>query len=786
MKTRKNDTFFVSQKSLISVKILTILVILLTFASIAFADQIYDSDNGKNYLMKGTVYTSHGDNTDYCVDENTLMENWFYTDDANVVHIEAEEYYCENGCTDGACLETPLGDHACEDTDGEETTTYGSITWLDENEWNHFAEDTCLPNNRIAERICTGHQPDVVYLDCPLGTECSEGACKEILEEVCNDPDQETKSEGIYEKTTTKWTTTAGQPSFYTDSCTSETQLVEGTCSLEGTHLKYVTCPSETTCSNGACIKIETFEKSCAIWYGNNVQNIPNQVGNTPWGLVESCTAEEYCSLRSETGSFVTCDDGCTNSACINIPKPMPIAEGTDMLILEDIGPYIYQDFDIDPLNFEGGLAIYMAQYYFNEEEAIVGIYEFTSKGLANKFLVENFGAFEKQSKMGITMLRKIEEKSNFNQYSYAWISDKHAVLIAKDKWDFSNNDELISAYFNKYPGQNIDFPIENDNYNPNPEEYNPNLNKIEEYIDFFKKAIDKAETGYQECKKALGNKEAPEDIKEYYFNLLNEVDEKGESLAKQYENYQTQLNQVNTEQDQENIEYKFRFLGGEAFDLSEWVSSICNNIDMIGAVVESDISAYITHIDSEKGTYAPGETVFVKFSLNQESSVNVELRDPNGDTLPNSISLSNNGNDYIAKFIAPEKKVKFVIIDNSIELYNNYLFSISKYQGEILPIEEEIEYKPYTEKCNGCNVEDQCVGVGLRFIVDNRAAYCDFDYDIKKQKLVEEACQNDYECLSNSCSNGKCVDFEQQLKETTGILEGLVNWLKKFFGFFD
>ncbi len=44
--------------------------------------------------------------------------------------------------------------------------------------------------------------------------------------------------------------------------------------------------------------------------------------------------------------------------------------------------------------------------------------------------------------------------------------------------------------------------------------------------------------------------------------------------------------------------------------------------------------------------------------------------------------------------------------------------------------------------------------------------AYCDLDGGINEQK-VDASCQNNYECFSNLCSGGECVDIQGQLEET-------------------
>lgn len=83
---------------------------------------------------------------------------------------------------------------------------------------------------------------------------------------------------------------------------------------------------------------------------------------------------------------------------------------------------------------------------------------------------------------------------------------------------------------------------------------------------------------------------------------------------------------------------------------------------------------------------------------------------------------------------------------------------------------------------CNGCIVKDKCINYGIR-MKNGESTYCDIDGTIKTQKIFEDTCENNYECLSNSCSNGECIDLNKQLEETKGILNKIYNWLKSIFG---
>jgi hypothetical protein len=86
---------------------------------------------------------------------------------------------------------------------------------------------------------------------------------------------------------------------------------------------------------------------------------------------------------------------------------------------------------------------------------------------------------------------------------------------------------------------------------------------------------------------------------------------------------------------------------------------------------------------------------------------------------------------------------------------------------------------------------EEECVQFGIRMIEQGKPVYCDIDKTFKSQKEKGKSCQNNYECLSNTCHDGMCQsisekieDIEKELKEQRGILNKLVGFFKRLFSF--
>ncbi len=74
-----------------------------------------------------------------------------------------------------------------------------------------------------------------------------------------------------------------------------------------------------------------------------------------------------------------------------------------------------------------------------------------------------------------------------------------------------------------------------------------------------------------------------------------------------------------------------------------------------------------------------------------------------------------------------------------------------------------------------GCELNETCVVPGIRASVNNSKQYCDINSEWKNQKVTEEACDNNFECETNLCIDGKCI--------THSFLEKVFSWFRKVFG---
>ncbi|MBT3814045.1 hypothetical protein HOG07_01255, partial [Candidatus Woesearchaeota archaeon] len=103
---------------------------------------------------------------------------------------------------------------------------------------------------------------------------------------------------------------------------------------------------------------------------------------------------------------------------------------------------------------------------------------------------------------------------------------------------------------------------------------------------------------------------------------------------------------------------------------------------------------------------------------------------------------------------------------------------------------ETKVENKPmlpaYDDsngKClNGCDFQNKCLPVGTKIKSGRDGLFCNWNNEMAPQLVEGESCQNNYECESNSCMSGKCMDLEKQLQEQQNLLNKILSWLDNFF----
>jgi len=98
------------------------------------------------------------------------------------------------------------------------------------------------------------------------------------------------------------------------------------------------------------------------------------------------------------------------------------------------------------------------------------------------------------------------------------------------------------------------------------------------------------------------------------------------------------------------------------------------------------------------------------------------------------------------------------------------------------IPSSPDIEKGEGETNCQGCQVEGVCLPFGTRLVQNEVPKYCDITQQLENQKDKEISCQNNYECSTNQCNDGTCGSLSEELEETRGMLNKLLEWLGGIF----
>jgi hypothetical protein len=134
--------------------------------------------------------------------------------------------------------------------------------------------------------------------------------------------------------------------------------------------------------------------------------------------------------------------------------------------------------------------------------------------------------------------------------------------------------------------------------------------------------------------------------------------------------------------------------------------------------------------------------------------------------------------------------KISYIDADNP----NNFVELDIDTSGTIEPEPEEPEAEPEEPEpqpeekkfeCEtGCATsEEACVPAGTRMTVGVAELYCGTDEGWHVQKRLGEKCDNSYECATNFCTNRECYNIAEEMKETRGLLQMIIDFLMRLFG---
>ena len=143
----------------------------------------------------------------------------------------------------------------------------------------------------------------------------------------------------------------------------------------------------------------------------------------------------------------------------------------------------------------------------------------------------------------------------------------------------------------------------------------------------------------------------------------------------------------------------------------------------------------------------------------------------PNGCSNGNCINITNS--NVTMRDVANSNVTQNNVVNVTQDNVANTSTIINETQGEDLEINWQTETSTSEEEknCNGCFREGNCYDFGYRKLGE----YCSEFKEFAAQLEKENSCENNFECKSNICIDGKCVEGRFLFK--------IIEWLKRVFG---
>ncbi len=198
-----------------------------------------DSDGGEVAETKGTATSGATSQTDSCASETSVTE--YYCSGGSIL---SKSISCGTGthCSDGACVA-----YTCTDSDGGQEPGIAGNTSIGDNR----KTDTCSADGRRVNEYYCDSSGNIRNTSIACGTDetCRDGAC---MAASCTD------SDGGQDKMRAGNTTLGA--TTRSDSCYSNTSVLEYYCSASGISQATMDCGSGYYCNAGACARVSCFD----------------------------------------------------------------------------------------------------------------------------------------------------------------------------------------------------------------------------------------------------------------------------------------------------------------------------------------------------------------------------------------------------------------------------------------------------------------------------------------------------------------------------------------------
>lgn len=281
--------------------------------------------------------------SDVCINATTVKERTCNAD--NEVSSQIINCNSMSVCANNRCV---VGDIVCNDGDGADTTTAGTVTISRQKEGigrvTATYTDSCVDSNTAREFSCSGTSVVNTTIACPAGYNCAGTKCIPAGDIVfCTDSDGNSISTKGTSRSGTRNAATLVETSGNDeqDGCVNSDTVREYVCEGDNRIARERDCSDGQICSDGKCISepeatappycsdtdggIDTSKKGTVEYGVEDLVTIQNDEC-----VSETTLLEYYCESALGRGTTITCaaDQICKEGKCVTKeakpPKPPP------------------------------------------------------------------------------------------------------------------------------------------------------------------------------------------------------------------------------------------------------------------------------------------------------------------------------------------------------------------------------------------------------------------------------------------------------------------------------
>ena len=717
-----------------------------------------DSDGGYDYFTKGTVTIGNESRDDHCIGSNSLLENACCPGGGFCAHGGIT---CEHGCVDGACV-VESENITCTDSDGGlDYYEKGEIRYFynvhtenpDFYGWHEASDNCAFDGTKVLEYGCKYYSPEEMHpsrnYDCPNG--CSDGACNEVTHGSCEEHKLRAgafRLDGsIEEFDLDVYDGSSGDG--WTILCSSLRE--EDDCYYKNVQLKVLDISKSF--KDGVSNKVILEILDGGVFYNQNTLLV-----GSIYEFEED--KEDYVVAKwCDGGNIGTCQSAID---FMSTPTNLTI-EGTDWeLRYNDSWSYFKGD-------------EYWASFYNRDNYGYD--YAYVNLEILNS---ESYTSVEKRLENALEYGLCQQERI----YNYeGGADDFQVVYICRNMWDLANDAQEVLE--EKWSDEmRLETIWINDNklirINTHSIEYrNSDCYDYESCIEQENRRHREQQVDIAETLGRLIDNEAEYvggfylsgEVRGFVEHFLNMCGSKINESAEYAGSWQCKLEPVICPPHGEQTEVCTRYNSNLEERESREVNIQCNPGICSGCMVPRWFGSV-------------GDNTCIPYGIRFEQKEVVDVDEASEGQDNGYDTLLNITNDYSAYF-------KFGEGDSSGN-WEYVAFEGMVYEGNTYSFSEDYSGQTYQFRVQNIfsSGEDSNPRIVVEFI-DQMDAYCDIDGKIKPQKdnsLGSDwvKCQNNYECASNICSYGECVDLRGLVNEAKGIRAFFVKIGCKFRNLFD